>query len=129
MKDMGKTKFCLSLEIEHKSNGILIHQSSYVEKILKRFHMDNAHLLSAPMIVRTLDPKNDQFQPLENSEKILSLKVSYFNAICALLYLAQCIRPDIAFSVNLLAIFSSALTRRHWNGIKHFSVIFMERKI
>ena len=37
MKDLGKTKYCLGLEIEHKSDGILIHQSAYIEKILKRF--------------------------------------------------------------------------------------------
>ncbi|WJZ85509.1 hypothetical protein VitviT2T_005039 [Vitis vinifera] len=35
------------------------------------------------------------------------------------MYLANCTRPDIAFSVNLLARYSSAPTRRHWNGIKH----------
>ena len=46
MKDLGKTKYCLGLEIEHKSNGILIHQSAYIKKILKRFNMDNAHPLS-----------------------------------------------------------------------------------
>ena len=27
--------------------------------------------------------------------------------------------PDIDFLVNLLAKYSSATTRRHWNGIKH----------
>ena len=37
----------------------------------------------------------------------------------ALIYLANCTRPDIAFSVNLLARYSSAPTQRHWNGIKH----------
>jgi hypothetical protein len=35
------------------------------------------------------------------------------------MYLANCTRPDIAFSVNLLARYSSAPTRRHWNGVKH----------
>ena len=29
MKDLGKTKYCLGLQIEHCSNGILIHQSTY----------------------------------------------------------------------------------------------------
>ena len=28
-------------------------------------------------------------------------------------------RPDIAFSVNLLARYISSLTKRHWNGVKH----------
>ena len=32
MKDLGKTKYCLGLEIEHKSDGILIHQSAYIER-------------------------------------------------------------------------------------------------
>ena len=35
------------------------------------------------------------------------------------MYLADCIGPDIAFSVNLLARYSSASTQKHWNGIKH----------
>jgi hypothetical protein len=35
------------------------------------------------------------------------------------MYLANCTRSDIAFSVNLLARYSSAPTRRHWNEVKH----------
>lgn len=34
------------------------------------------------------------------------------------MYLANTTRPDIAFSVNLLARFSHAPTSRHWGGIK-----------
>jgi hypothetical protein len=30
MKDLGKTKFCLGLQLEHLLTGILIHQSVYV---------------------------------------------------------------------------------------------------
>ena len=35
------------------------------------------------------------------------------------MYLVNCTRLGIAFSVNLLARYSFALTRRHWNEIKH----------
>ena len=28
MKDLGKTKFCLGLQIEHLTNGIFVHQST-----------------------------------------------------------------------------------------------------
>ena len=35
------------------------------------------------------------------------------------MYLAQCTRPNIAFFVNLRARYSSALTQKHWIGIKH----------
>ena len=30
MKDLGKTKFCLSLLIEHFPNRVLVHQSTYI---------------------------------------------------------------------------------------------------
>ena len=119
MKDLGKTKYCLGLQIEHKSNGILIHQSTYVKKVLKQFNMDKAHPLSAPMIVRSLEAKRDHFRPKEENEALLDPEVPYLSAIGALLYLAQCTSPDIAFSVNLLARFSSTPTGRHWNGVKH----------
>ncbi|XP_059637403.1 secreted RxLR effector protein 161-like [Cornus florida] len=35
------------------------------------------------------------------------------------MYLANCTKPDIAFAVNLLAQYSFAPTRRHWNVVKH----------
>jgi hypothetical protein len=35
------------------------------------------------------------------------------------MYLANCARPNIAFSVNLLERYSSAPTQRHWNEVKH----------
>ncbi|XP_068319934.1 secreted RxLR effector protein 161-like [Pyrus communis] len=70
------------------------------------------------MVVRTLDAKRYPFRPKEDEEDILELKVPYLSAIGALLYLAQCTRPDISFTVNLLARYSNAPTRRHWNSVK-----------
>ncbi|KAM0982081.1 hypothetical protein ACFX2A_015350 [Malus domestica] len=118
MKNLGKTKYCLSLQIEHCVNGILDHQSAYIKKILKRFGMDKAYPLSTLMVVRSLDIKKDIFRPKEDDELVLGPEVPYLSAICALLYLAQCTRPDIAFLVKLLAKYSSAPTIRHWNGLK-----------
>ncbi|KAL6567812.1 hypothetical protein OROGR_001480 [Orobanche gracilis] len=119
MKDLGKTRFCLGIQIEHRACGILIHQSAYVQKMLTRFNMDKAHPVSTPMIGRSLDIKKYPFRPKEDDEELLGAEIPYLSAIGALLYLAQCTRPDIAFSVNLLARFSSAPTQRHWNSIKN----------
>jgi hypothetical protein len=44
MKDLGRTKFCLGLQLEHIQTGILVHQSTYVQKILARFNMDEVLL-------------------------------------------------------------------------------------
>ncbi|KAM2019358.1 hypothetical protein ACFX1T_022162 [Malus domestica] len=70
------------------------------------------------MIVRTLYAKRDPFRLKEDDEEILEPEVPYLSVIEALLYLAQCTRPDISFAVNLLARYSNASTRRHWNGVK-----------
>ena len=81
--------------------------------------MDKTHPLSLPMIVCSLDVKKDLFRPCEKGEELLGLEVPYLSVICALIYLANCTSPYIAFSVNLLARYSSTPTQRHWNGIKH----------
>ncbi|KAL0424985.1 UNVERIFIED_CONTAM: Retrovirus-related Pol polyprotein from transposon TNT 1-94 [Sesamum radiatum] len=81
--------------------------------------MNNAHPLSTPMVVRSLDVNKDPFRPPTHNNEILGPEVPYLSAIGALMYLANNTRPDIAFSVNLLARYSSTPTKRHWNGVKH----------
>ncbi|KAK4400602.1 hypothetical protein Sango_1166300 [Sesamum angolense] len=61
----------------------------------------------------------DPFRPPIHNDEILGPKVPYLSAIGALMSLANNTRPDIAFSVNLLARYSSTPTKRHWNGVKH----------
>ncbi|KAJ0881424.1 putative RNA-directed DNA polymerase [Helianthus annuus] len=118
MKDLGKTKFCLGLQIEHLKGGILVHQETYIEKLLKRFYMEKSHPLSTPMVVRPLDVEKDPFRPPKDGEEILGPEVPYLSAIGALMFLASHTRPDISFSLNLLARYSSCPTKRHWNGVK-----------
>ena len=81
--------------------------------------MDKAHHLSSPMVVRSLDVKNDSFCPCKKDEELLDLEVPYLSVIGALMYLANCTHLDIAFSVNLLVKYSFTPTQRHWNGIQH----------
>ena len=63
--------------------------------------------------------KNDSFCPCEKGEELLGFEVPYLSVIGALMYLANYTCLDIDFLVNLLEKYSSATTRRHWNGIKH----------
>jgi hypothetical protein len=78
MKDLGKTKFCLGLQIEHLHSGILVHQSAYVQKILEKINMDKAHPIKTPMVVRSLDLEKDVFRPREEGERIrISLSQSH----------------------------------------------------
>ena len=127
MKYLEKTKFCLDLQIEHFPNGVLVHQSTYIKKVLKHFYMDKPHFLSSIMVFQSLDMKKDSFRLCKKdsfrfckkSEKLLGLEVPHLNVIDALMYLTNCTCLDNDFSVNLLAKYSSSPTRRHWNDIKH----------
>jgi hypothetical protein len=119
VKDLGKTKFCLGLQLEHLSTGIFVHQSAYIQKVLEKFNMDKSYPNKTPMIIRSLEIETNQFRPRDEGEDILGAQVSYLSAIGALMYLANYTRPDIAFTVNLLARHSAAPTKRHWTGVKY----------
>ncbi|XP_070669014.1 uncharacterized mitochondrial protein AtMg00810-like [Malus domestica] len=82
MIDLGKTRYCLDLEIEHCSDGILVHQSNYTQNVLRRFNEDKAKPLSTSMVVQTLNAKRDPFCPKEDEEEILKPEVPYMLNIC-----------------------------------------------
>jgi hypothetical protein len=118
MKDLGKTKFCLGLQLEHLPFGILVHQSTYTQKVLEKFSMHMSYASKTPMVVRSLDLEKDPFRPRDDEEQILGPEFPYLSAVDALMYLANNTRPDIAFA-NLLARHNSAPTKQHWVGIKN----------
>ena len=77
------------------------------------FYMDKTHPLRSPMYARLLDVKNDLFRHFENGEKLPGPKAPYLSVIGALMYLANCTRPNIVFPINLLARYNLTPTQRH----------------
>ena len=71
MKDLRKTQFCLSLELEHYVDGILEHQSIYTQKVLWCFNVDKTKPSSTPMVIRTLDAIRDPFCQKKDKEVVL----------------------------------------------------------
>jgi hypothetical protein len=69
MKDLGKTKFYLRLQIKHLQTGILVHQSAYVNKVLEKFNMDKAYPLRTPIIVHALEKDIDPFRPKQRAKR------------------------------------------------------------
>jgi hypothetical protein len=119
MKNLSKAKFYLGLQLEHLHTGILIHQSAYAHKILKKFNMDKAYLARTPFVVCALEKDKDSFRLKEEGEDVLGLEYSYISVIGALMYLTNNTRSDIAFAVNCLARHSVVSTMHHWNSIKN----------
>ena len=101
IKDLDETKLYFSLEFEHKANRILIHQSAYIESILKYFNIDKAQLLSTLMAVWYFEPKKDLFRPKEPDEEILGHCRHRI-----LSGLESCFESGIHFSFNLKVFIS-----------------------
>ena len=81
--------------------------------------MDKTLPLSILIVIWSLKLHKNPFRYKEHDNEIFDLEISYFNATRVLMYLAQYIRSDIAFVVNLLARFNFEPIRRGWNRIKH----------
>ncbi|GKE73212.1 zinc finger, CCHC-type containing protein [Tanacetum coccineum] len=106
MKDMGKADVILGIKIENK--GIVITQSHYIEKILKKFNREDCSLVNTPMDpVEKLKPNTGK--PVDQLE--------YSRAINCLMYAMTSIRPDIAYVVGRLSRFTSNPSRQHWKAI------------
>lgn len=88
--------------------------------------MDKPHMLSTQMIVISLDMERDPFIARENEEELLDSEVAYLSVNGALMYVVNYICPDILFNVNLLAIYSSLQTQRHWNIVKQILHYLMD---
>ena len=80
IKDLGQTKFCLGLQLEHLCSGIFIYQDAYVQKVLEKFNMDKSYPTKTLMVVRSLDVEKDPFRPQEG-EEILGTHVPYVIAV------------------------------------------------
>ncbi|GJR67191.1 hypothetical protein Tco_0013256 [Tanacetum coccineum] len=90
MKDMEKAYVILGIKIKRKNKGIVIIQSYYIEKILKKFNREDCSLVSTPMdLVENLKP---------NKGKLVD-QLEYSRAIGCLMYAMTSTRPDIAYAV------------------------------
>ncbi|GKD63632.1 zinc finger, CCHC-type containing protein, partial [Tanacetum coccineum] len=94
MKDMGEADVILGIRIKHESNGIVISQSHYIEKVVKKFNYFECTPVSTPIDTsEKLTPNNGQAVS----------QLEYYRVIGCLMYAITCTRPDIAFVVGKLS--------------------------
>ncbi|GKE30745.1 zinc finger, CCHC-type containing protein [Tanacetum coccineum] len=88
MKDMGEADVILDIKIKRKNKEIVITQSHYIEKILKKFNCEDCSPVSTPM-----DPV-EKLKP--NIGKHVD-QLEYSRAIGCLIYDMISTRTDIAY--------------------------------
>ncbi|GJT11365.1 zinc finger, CCHC-type containing protein [Tanacetum coccineum] len=109
MKDMGEADVILGIRIKHESNGIAIYQSHYIEKVLKKFNYFDCTPVSTPM------DTSEKLMP-NNGQAVSQLE--YSRVISCLIYAMTCTRPDIAFFVGKLSMYTSNPGTQHWQVIQ-----------
>uniref|UniRef100_A0A803KVP7 Uncharacterized protein n=1 Tax=Chenopodium quinoa TaxID=63459 RepID=A0A803KVP7_CHEQI len=109
MKDLGKLRYFLGLEVDHSDKGIFISQRKYTVDLLKDQGMLQVKALKLPMDTH-LKLSADKGTPLPNL-------VVYQHLLGKLIYLTVT-RPDIAFTVQILSQFMHSPTATHLQAAK-----------
>ena len=105
MKDLGIANVILGMKISRKSDGRVLSQSHYVKKVLAIFKKCDNSLL------RTLIDVN--LHLTKNKGQDIS-QLEYSRIIGTLMYIMNCTRPNIAYSVSKLSRHTSNPGEDHW---------------
>ena len=118
MKDLGAARRILGMDIIRKRNEGLLYlsQSSYVQKLLRRFNMLDSKPVSTPIaghfkLSITHSPQT------EDEIKYMS-RIPYSNATGSLMYAMVCTRPDLAYSASIVSRFMENPGKQHWSVVK-----------
>lgn len=99
----------VGMQIEILSNGIFIHQTKYVDKLLSKFNMTDTSPNSVPV---------DPHVKLQKGESEPEKDIPYREAVGCLMHLAVVSRPEIMFAVSLVSRFLTCYNNTHWNAVK-----------
>ncbi|GJW15791.1 putative RNA-directed DNA polymerase [Tanacetum coccineum] len=118
MKDLGPAKQILGIRIfrDRGAKKLHISQEQYIEKVLRRFNMDKAKVVSSPLTPNFKLTDKDCPSSKKNIEKMD--RVPYASAVGSLMYAMVCTRPDLAHAVGVVSRFLSNPGKKHWEAVK-----------
>ncbi|GJX99312.1 retrotransposon protein, putative, ty1-copia subclass [Tanacetum coccineum] len=119
MKDLGEAAYILGIKIYRDRSKRLIGlcQSAYIEKILKRYYMENSKRGTIPMQEKLKLSKSDGAST--PAEKRRMSNVPYASAVGSIMYAVRCTRPDVAFAQNITSRFQQNPGELHWTTVKN----------
>ncbi|GJR89828.1 retrovirus-related pol polyprotein from transposon TNT 1-94 [Tanacetum coccineum] len=107
MSIIGQMSFFLGLQIYESPRGILINQSKYASKIVKKYGMLSSDSVDAPMVEKSKLDEDLQGKPVDAT--------LYHGMIGSLMYLTSN-RPDLIYAVYLCARYQAKPTEKHLNA-------------
>ncbi|GJZ41118.1 retrotransposon protein, putative, ty1-copia subclass, partial [Tanacetum coccineum] len=118
-KDLGEATFILGIKIyrDRLKRLIRLSQNAYMDKILKRYKMDNSKRGTIPMQER-LDLNKSQGAQMPKEVNRMK-NVPYTLAVGSIMYVVRCTRPDVAFAQNITNWFQQNSGESHWTAVKN----------
>ncbi|GJU88074.1 retrotransposon protein, putative, ty1-copia subclass, partial [Tanacetum coccineum] len=112
MKDLGEAAYILGIKIYRDRSKRLIGlcQSAYIEKILKRYFMENSKCGTIPMQENLKLSKSQGASTPAKKQRMKN--VPYASAVGSILYVVRCTRPDVAFAQNITSRFQQSTESR-----------------
>lgn len=106
----------MELTRDRARKTLLITQSEYCRKILKKFHMENSKAVKTPLAQHY---KLSMAQSPSTQEELDEMKtVPYANLVGSLMYTMVCSRPDLGHALSVISRFMGNPGRSHWNASK-----------
>ena len=128
MNDLGPVSNYLGLHIKQEKESIVIHQISYLKRILKLYGMENCNPVSTPLIPGIMFPKNPS--PDKEMEHKCRKLIGY------VMYAMLGSRPDLCAAISILSRYQNraslelfgALKRvlRYIKGTLHLKLIYLK---
>lgn len=114
MTDLGSVSHYLGLSVKSELGRVILNQSTYINKILKRFDMLDCAPVSTPMESGTpgaLLPSDSDFHADE------TVILWYGSAVGSLNYVAVMTRPDISYALSVVSRYSSNPSAPHVKAV------------
>ncbi|MBI0385603.1 hypothetical protein JBE27_57380, partial [Streptomyces albiflaviniger] len=107
MKDLGEAAYILGIKIYRDRSRRLIglSQSTYLDKVLKKFRMDESKKGFLPMLQGKKLSKTQSPVTAEDREKMSV--IPYASAIGSIMYAMLCTRPDVNLAISLVGRYQS----------------------
>ena len=107
----------IQIKCDQQQCTISLSQKHYVEAIIKRYGFKDLLATKMPVVPGNRLTLLDG--PQNNDEKELMKGVPYMNMVGALRYATDCTRPDIAFTISMLARFLANPGIKHMDMVQH----------
>ncbi|KAL4383655.1 hypothetical protein GQ457_15G018400 [Hibiscus cannabinus] len=118
-KDLGEATYILGVKIyRDRSRRLLgLSQSTYIDKVLKRFRMEESKRGFLPM--RHGISLSKEMCPSTPQERQRMIQIPYASAIGSIMYAMICTRPDLSYALSMTSRYQANPSEDHWTAVKN----------